>query len=91
MRFDEKKQRILKILVLVKIWSFFKKKHKKMRIFATFFFDPTLFSARNRQTAKKKSHRPSQMTKMLAKKFLVILEQKLTKKIHNLEPPYRPL
>ena len=31
----------------------FQKKHTKMRIFATFFFDPTLFLARNRQTAKK--------------------------------------
>ena len=31
----------------------FQKKHKKTRIFATFFFDPTLFSAGNRQTAKK--------------------------------------
>ena len=48
-----KKKRILKVLVLVKIWSFFKKKHTKTQIFATFFFDPTLFSAENRQTAKK--------------------------------------
>ena len=44
----------------------FQKKHKQTQIFATFFFDPTLFSAGNRQTASKKSHRPSQMTKMLA-------------------------
>jgi hypothetical protein len=38
----KKKNRILKVLVLVKIWSFF----KKTRIFATFVFDPTLFAAR---------------------------------------------
>ena len=31
----------------------FQNKHKKRRIFATFFFDPTLFSVRNRQTANK--------------------------------------
>ena len=31
----------------------FQKKHTKTKIFATFFFDPTLFSAENRQTAKK--------------------------------------
>ena len=61
-----------------------------MRIFATFFFDPTLFSARNRQTAQKKSHRPSQMTKILTKNILVTLEQKLTEKIHNLDPPIDP-
>ena len=48
----------------------FQKKHKKTQIFATFFFDPTLFSAGKRQTAKK-SHRPSQMTKMLAKKIFM--------------------
>ena len=31
----------------------FQKKHKKRQIFPTFFFDPTLFSAGNRQTAEK--------------------------------------
>ena len=31
----------------------FQKKHKKTQIFATIFFDPTLFSAGNRKTAKK--------------------------------------
>ena len=85
LRVTLKKKQILKVLVLFKIWSFFKKKHTKTQIFATFFFNPTLFSAGNRQTAKK-SHRPSQMTKMLTKKLLVTLEQKLTKKINNLEP-----
>ena len=48
----------------------FQKKHTQTQIFATFFFDPTLFSAGNRQTAKK-SHWPFQMTKMLAKKVFM--------------------
>ena len=52
-RFGEKKKRILKILVLVKIWSFFKKNTKKKANFRYFFFDPTLFSSGNRQTYEK--------------------------------------
>jgi len=62
----EKKQ-ILKVLVLVKIWSFFKKKHTKPRIFATFFFDPTLFRVETDKLPQK-LHWSCQMTKMLAKK-----------------------
>ena len=50
-RFGEKK-RILKVLVLVKIWSFFKKKTKKGE-FPLLVFYPTLFSAGNKQTAEK--------------------------------------
>ena len=38
---------------VVKIWSFFKKNTQKGEFSLLFFFDPTLFSAGNRQTAKK--------------------------------------
>ena len=86
----KKKKRILKVLVLVKIWSFFKKNTKKGEFSLLFFLTPPFFSAGNRQTAKK-SDWSSQMTKMLTKKILVTLGQKLTKKIYNLEPPSRPL
>ena len=64
----------------------FQKKHKKRQIFVTFFLTPPFFRPETDKLPKK-SHRPSQMTKMLTKKILVTLEQKLTKKIHNLEPP----
>jgi hypothetical protein len=37
------KKNNLKILVFVKIWSFFKKKTHKSANFRYFFFDPTLF------------------------------------------------
>ena len=67
----------------------FQKKHKKTQIFATFFLTPPFFG-RKQTNCQKKSHRPSQMTKMLTKKILVTLEQKLTEKIHNLEPPIDP-
>ena len=50
--FRWKKKRILKVLVLVKIWSFFKKNTKKGE-FSLLFFLTTLFSVGNRQTSKK--------------------------------------
>jgi hypothetical protein len=45
---EKKKKRILKVLVLVKIWSFFKKQTPKNLNFRYFFFDPTFFSAWNK-------------------------------------------
>jgi hypothetical protein len=74
-----KKKRILKVLVLVKIWSFFKKNTKKGEFLLLFFLTPPFFRPETDKLPKK-SHRPSQMTKMLTKKFLVTLGQKLTEK-----------
>ena len=85
-RFSEKKTRILKVLVLVKIWSFFKKNRKKDE-FSLLFFSTHPFFRPETDKLPKKSHRPSQMTELLTKNILVTLEQKLTKKIYNLEPP----
>ena len=48
----------------------FQKKHKKRQIFATFFLTPPFFRPETDKLPKK-SHRPSQMTKMLTKKILV--------------------
>jgi hypothetical protein len=68
----------------------YQKKHKKGRIFATFFVTPPFFWPKTHKLPKK-SHWPSQMTNMLTKKSLATLEQKLTEKIYNLDPPYAAL
>ena len=85
-RFDKKKTNFENFSVSQN-WVIFQKKHTKRAIFATFFFDPTLFRPETDKLPKK-SHQPSQMTELLTKNILVTLEQKLTKKIYNLEPPH---
>ena len=48
----------------------FQKKHTKTQIFATFFLTPPFFRPETDKLPKK-SHRPSQMTKMLAKNIFM--------------------
>jgi 16S rRNA G966 N2-methylase RsmD len=81
-----KKKRILKILVSSKFGHFSKKNTQKGEFSLLFFFDPP-FCRPETDKLPKQLHRTSQMTKMLTKKILVTLEQKLTETIHNLEPP----
>ena len=62
----------------------------KMWFFLNWFFDPTLISTGNRQTTKKIGW-DLQVSKVLAKKILVTIRQKISEKIQKLEhPPYRP-
>jgi len=88
--FRWKKKRILKVLVLVKIWSFFKKNTKKREFSLLFFLTPPFFWPETDKLPKK-SHRPSQMTKMLTKKIFMTFWSELVPKIQNVRPPpYRP-
>ena len=64
----------------------FQKIHTKTRIFATFFFLPHPFFGR-KQTNCQKSHRPSQMTKILAKQFFITFWSELVAEIQNVRPP----
>jgi hypothetical protein len=90
-RFGEKKKRILKVLVLVKIWSFFKKNTKKGEFSLLFFLTPLFFWPETDKLPKK-SHRPSQMTKMLTKKNFGDIGTKIDGKNPQFgTPPYRPL
>ena len=50
--FDEKKTNFESFSVSQNL-VIFQKTHKKREFFASFFFDPTLFSAENKQTTKK--------------------------------------
>ena len=68
--FVEQKKRILKVLVMVKIWSFFKNNHLKSKFLLLFFLTPP-FSRSETDKLPKKSHRPSQMTKVLTKNFFM--------------------
>ena len=88
--FRWRKKRILKVLVLVKIWSFFKKNTKKGKFSLLFFLTPPFFRPETDKLPKK-SHRPSQMTKMLTKKIFMTFWSELVPKIQNVRPPpYRP-
>jgi len=84
--FRWKKKRILKVLVLVKIWSFFKKNTKKGKFSLLFFLTPPFFRPETDKLPKK-SHRPSQMTKMLAKKIFMTFWSELVAEIQNVRPP----
>ena len=84
--FRWKKKQILKVLVLVKIWSFFKKNTQKREFSLLFFFTPPFFWPETNKLAKK-SHRPSQMTNMLAKNIFMTFWSELVAKIQNVSPP----
>jgi hypothetical protein len=54
LRVSLKQKRILKVLVLGKMWSFFKNKtHKKREFLLLFVLTPTLFSVKNWPITKK--------------------------------------
>ena len=52
-RFGERKKTNFESFSVSQNLVIFQKKHKKRQVFPTFFFDPTLFSSGNRQTAEK--------------------------------------
>ena len=63
-----------------------KKKHKKTQIFATFFFDPTFFSAGNRQTANKITSTIPNDRNVDQKQFSRYFDQNWCRKSKMLDP-----